>query len=256
MLPPKAWPMHWWPRQTPSSGISPASSAMASQAHPAVLGPSRPRRDEHGVGPLRPDAGHVDGVVAEHDRVGPELAQLLDQVVDEGVVVVDDQHPGSHGPTIVPAVPGAPSPAVANLCPRGNQHQRTGRRLQEGQVGLGPDRQPRRSAATRRPRRAGATPRRSPRACATARPGSAPSSWSCSSGAWPSSRSTTWPTCRSGARLALGPGDRPGDDLRRLPAGHPLPLTTAAGRPAAGQPSRSMMVALASPPPSHMVSSP
>ena len=29
-------------------------------------------------------------------------------------------------------------PALANLCPRGNQHQRTGRRLQEGQVGHGP----------------------------------------------------------------------------------------------------------------------
>ena len=29
--------------------------------------------------------------------LGPELTQLLDQVVDEGVVVVDDEHPGSHG---------------------------------------------------------------------------------------------------------------------------------------------------------------
>ena len=55
-----------------------------------------------------PDAGHVDGVVAVDHRVGAELAQLLDQVVDEGVVVVDDEHPGSHGPAIVPAVPGAP----------------------------------------------------------------------------------------------------------------------------------------------------
>ena len=28
---------------------------------------------------------------------------------------------------------------MANLCPRGHQHQGTGRRLQEGQVGRGPD---------------------------------------------------------------------------------------------------------------------
>ena len=94
--------MHWWPRQTPSSGISPASSRDGRQADSAVLGPPGPGRDEHGVGPLGPDAGDVDGVVAEHHRLGPELAQLLDQVVDEGVVVVDDEHPRSHGVPIVP----------------------------------------------------------------------------------------------------------------------------------------------------------
>ncbi len=76
------------------------------QADAAVLGSARSRRDEHGVGALGPDAGHVDGVVAEDDRVGPQLAQLLDQVVDERVVVVEDEHPRSHGCTIVPGVPG------------------------------------------------------------------------------------------------------------------------------------------------------
>ena len=91
--------MHWCPRQTPSSGISPASVPDGLEAHPAVLGAARAGRDEHGVGPLGPDAGDVDGVVAEHHRLGAELAQLLDQVVDEGVVVVEDEHPGSHGAT-------------------------------------------------------------------------------------------------------------------------------------------------------------
>ena len=52
-------------------------------------------------------------------------------------------------------------------------------------------------------------------------------------------------------RLALGAGGRPGDDLRRLPLGDQIPLTAA--QP---QPSRSITVALASPPPSHIVSSP
>jgi hypothetical protein len=73
------------------------------QAHPTVLGPAGPGRDEHGVGRLGPDARDVDGVVAEHHRFGTELTQFLDQVVDEGVVVVDDEHTRSHGPSIVPA---------------------------------------------------------------------------------------------------------------------------------------------------------
>ena len=44
----------------------------------------------------------VDGVVAEDHGLGPELAQLLDEVVDERVVVVDDEDPGPMGATIVP----------------------------------------------------------------------------------------------------------------------------------------------------------
>ena len=126
---PKAWPMHWWPRQTPSSGTSPASSADGLEADAPVLGAARTGRDQHGVGPLGPDAGDVDGVVAEDDRVRAELAQLLDEVVDEGVVVVDDEDPGAHGWPIVPG-PGR----LANLCPRGHEYQGTGRRLAQGQV--------------------------------------------------------------------------------------------------------------------------
>ena len=59
----------------------------------------------------------VDGVVAVHHRLGPQLAQLLDQVVDEGVVVVDDQHPGAHGRPIVPNAGRRPEPVppLANL---------------------------------------------------------------------------------------------------------------------------------------------
>ena len=44
---------------------------------------------------FRNDAIDVGGIRAE-------LTQLLDQVVDEGVVVVDDHHPGTHGVPMVP----------------------------------------------------------------------------------------------------------------------------------------------------------
>jgi hypothetical protein len=53
------------------------------QGDAAVFGAARPGGDQDGIGPLRPDGLHVDGVVAEDEGIGPELAQLLDQVVDE-----------------------------------------------------------------------------------------------------------------------------------------------------------------------------
>ena len=134
--------MHWWPRQTPSRGIVPGQGGDGLEAHPAVLGTPRPGRDEHGVGLLGPDARHVDGVVAVHHRLGPQLAQFLDQVVDERVVVVDEEHPRSHGPTIVPPPGRTPArsapPALANLSPVATSTKGPGRQLAQGQVGLGP----------------------------------------------------------------------------------------------------------------------
>jgi hypothetical protein len=62
----------------------------------AVLRPSRSRRNQDSVGLLGSDPRHVDGVIAEDDRHRSELAELLDQVVDEGVVVIDDQDPRAH----------------------------------------------------------------------------------------------------------------------------------------------------------------
>ena len=62
----------------------------------AVLGSAGPGRQQHRVG-LR-GHGIVDGelIVAHHDRIRAELAQVLHQVVDEAVVTVDDEDPG-HG---------------------------------------------------------------------------------------------------------------------------------------------------------------
>ena len=57
--------------------------------------------DQHAVGLVR--EGHdVGGVVATHHRLGPELREVLDEVVDEAVVVVDDEDPHGAQPTVRP----------------------------------------------------------------------------------------------------------------------------------------------------------
>ena len=38
-----------------------------------------------------------EGIVAVHQRLSPQLTQVLDEVVDERVVVVDHQYPAAHG---------------------------------------------------------------------------------------------------------------------------------------------------------------
>ena len=95
--PPKIWPMHWWPKQTPSTG-TPASpkARMASIDTPTSPGSSGlpgTRRHEHGVGLERAQLVERDRVVAVDDRLGAELPEVLHEVVDERVVVVDDEHP-------------------------------------------------------------------------------------------------------------------------------------------------------------------
>ena len=95
--PPYTWPMHWWPRHTPSTGTRPAKVAITSLDTPASSGVPGPGRDQHGVGLERLELGEGELVVAVHERLGAELAQVLHEVVDEAVVVVDHQHPGGHG---------------------------------------------------------------------------------------------------------------------------------------------------------------
>jgi cation transport regulator ChaC len=56
-----------------------------------------PRRDQD---PLDPERAHVtrgDVIVSPHDDLRAELAEILDEVVDEGVVVVDDKDGGFVG---------------------------------------------------------------------------------------------------------------------------------------------------------------
>src|SRR3989442_33840 len=56
-----------------------------------VLRGARARRDEHAVDRERVQLVRTHLVVAPHDDLGAQLAQVLDEVVDEAVVVVDDQ---------------------------------------------------------------------------------------------------------------------------------------------------------------------
>ena len=55
----------------------------------------------------------VERVVAVDDRLGAELTEVLDEVVDEAVVVVDDEHPGGHG-----AEPAGPDRRLSNAFAR------------------------------------------------------------------------------------------------------------------------------------------
>jgi len=69
------------------------------QTDTALFGPTRTGGDDHRIGLLGPDPGDVDGVVAEDDGIGPELTQGLDEVVGEGVVIVDEQDARGGHPT-------------------------------------------------------------------------------------------------------------------------------------------------------------
>ena len=93
-LPPKTWPMHWWPRQTPE------------QRHPRGEAPDQvvgdPRlRGVHGPGEMMRCEGlraSISSTVilslrktCKVDR-RVHLPQPLDQVVGEGIVVVDQEN--------------------------------------------------------------------------------------------------------------------------------------------------------------------
>ena len=54
----------------------------------------RARREDHAVRPLRADPLDRDLVVAEHLELRAELAEVLDEVERERIVVVDDEDAG------------------------------------------------------------------------------------------------------------------------------------------------------------------
>jgi len=66
------------------------------RADARVLGPAWPGRHEQRSRLERAETSHVDGIIAHHDRLGTQLAEVLHQVVDEAVVVVDDGHSHAH----------------------------------------------------------------------------------------------------------------------------------------------------------------
>ena len=86
---PKTAPMAWWPRQHPNSGSAVDARPARRASYCRLGGRARARRDQHTVNRARQVGGYL--VVAAHHDIRTELAQVLDQVVDEAVVVVDDE---------------------------------------------------------------------------------------------------------------------------------------------------------------------
>ena len=54
---------------------------------------ARPRRDHESVGFEERCIGSGEFVVSDHNRFGPQLAEILHEVVGERVVVVDYENP-------------------------------------------------------------------------------------------------------------------------------------------------------------------
>ena len=46
--------------------------------------------------PSSATSSEIQRVVTPHDWFGSELAEVLDQVVDERVVIIDNENPGRH----------------------------------------------------------------------------------------------------------------------------------------------------------------
>lgn len=66
------------------------------ERHPGIVGGSRPGRNQDPIGIEFNQFVDGLGVVADHDRLHSQLAQVLNQDVDEGIVVVDDQQSRFH----------------------------------------------------------------------------------------------------------------------------------------------------------------
>src|SRR4051794_29235661 len=66
--------------------------------HAGLVRRARPGRDDHAVEALLEQLVDLRRVVAHGHRLGPQLAQVLDEVVGERVVVVDHQAPHGHPP--------------------------------------------------------------------------------------------------------------------------------------------------------------
>ena len=91
MRPPNAWPIAWWPRQTPRIGIRPAKRSITGTEMPASRGVQGPGEIDDPLRLPRLDLLQRDRVVAVDVDVGAQLAEVLDEVPGEAVVVVDHQ---------------------------------------------------------------------------------------------------------------------------------------------------------------------
>jgi hypothetical protein len=120
--PPKAWPIAWWPRQTPRSGVPRLGRGRDQrQADAGAVGVAGAGRQHDRRGVHRHRLLHVDFVVAAHHHLRAELAEVVDEVVGEAVVVVDQQQhsEAAEAPAAPPApeAAGQPAPALAPAAP-------------------------------------------------------------------------------------------------------------------------------------------
>ena len=200
---------------------------MASRLTPPSSGRPGPGEIRTASGRCGPDARHVDGVVAEHHGLGARARPAPGPGCRRRSRSCRRPAPGvPWGDDRTGPPPGASRRGWLTSHPVATSTKGPGGASRKGKSASGRSRP--RSAATRQPRRAAATRRRSPRACATARRGSARSILVLLiGGVAVITVNYLAHLPLPGARLTVGPGRRPGDDLRRLPAGHPVPLTTA-----------------------------
>src|SRR5579875_3755753 len=70
----------------------PGKPANDFERDPGAAGCSRPGRDHNALGPQPGDFFDADLIVATHDELLAELAQILRQVVGKRIVVVDQQN--------------------------------------------------------------------------------------------------------------------------------------------------------------------
>src|SRR5262249_13785898 len=68
-----------------------AETAYDLERHTRLVGIARPRRDHDAFGSLCDDRVAAQGVVGAALERGPQLAEILQEVVGEGVVVVDEE---------------------------------------------------------------------------------------------------------------------------------------------------------------------
>src|SRR5262249_16438382 len=88
-----ALPVRLGPGASPGVGARPAEPFDHPKRDAGLVGRARARRDDDCVRTHLRDLRHRDLVVADHFDLRPKLAEILNQVVGEGVVVINhEQH--------------------------------------------------------------------------------------------------------------------------------------------------------------------
>ena len=90
--------MDCMPRQTPNIGISAAKRGMSGKQTPASFGVQGPGDKMMASGRRSAISVERNLVVAHHVEHRTQLAQEMDKIVGETVIVIDDEHVHTDGP--------------------------------------------------------------------------------------------------------------------------------------------------------------